>query len=100
MTNREAPFTLFGNGLPPSGSAVVAKSRFRLYSARPIDHQLSFGSGGFHGFPNKQHCQAGRLRRKRKATAPSGPRWQILWSIELATTRTTRCRFFFFLVLR
>ena len=35
MTKRDAPLTFFGNGLP-TGSAVVLKSRFRLYSASPI----------------------------------------------------------------
>jgi hypothetical protein len=35
MTNREAPLTFFGSGLP-AGSAVSLKSRLRLYSANPI----------------------------------------------------------------
>jgi hypothetical protein len=36
MTKRDAPFTAFGNGLPPAGSAVTEKFRFALYSLRPI----------------------------------------------------------------
>src|SRR3984893_7432821 len=35
MTKRDAPLTRFGNGLPPFGSAVVPKSRFRFYSGNP-----------------------------------------------------------------
>src|ERR1700694_478159 len=40
MTKRHAPRTCFGRGLP-FGSAVRAKSRFRLYSLSPIRLKLT-----------------------------------------------------------
>jgi hypothetical protein len=39
MTKLDAPRTVFGFGLPPFGSEVVEKSRFRLYSRNPIGTQ-------------------------------------------------------------
>src|SRR6267143_1248064 len=41
MTNRHAPRTCFGSGLPPFGSAVFAKSRLALYFFRPISFTLT-----------------------------------------------------------
>jgi hypothetical protein len=38
MTNREAPLTFFGAGLP-AGSLVFLKSRLRLYSVSAIPTQ-------------------------------------------------------------
>src|SRR3982751_6618838 len=68
MTNREAPLTLFGNGLPPFGSAVVEKSRFRLYSVSPIDHELNRGSEKrtlATGLPLADKCRKEKPPRRR-----------------------------------
>src|SRR5437773_12543539 len=44
MTKRDAPLIFSGSGLPPAGSAVFLKSRFRLYSASPIPWHFNCGS--------------------------------------------------------
>src|SRR5438105_11033247 len=41
MTKRDAPRTCFGNGLPPFGSDVRAKLRFRLYCVNPMNLNFS-----------------------------------------------------------
>src|SRR5437899_10053767 len=43
MTKRDAPRTAFGNGFSPFGSEVFRKSRFALYSLRPISRQPNHG---------------------------------------------------------
>src|SRR4030095_15235617 len=82
MTKRDAPLISFGSGLPPAGSAVFLKSRFRLYSANPLPRQLNCGSavcarrcGGAcikrHNYvrrSQRERCSNGlRLTRKRLA---------------------------------
>src|SRR3954470_15799042 len=48
MTQADAPFPSLGHGLP-LGSAVTLKSRFFLYSVRPILSQTNRGLRRFHG---------------------------------------------------